>query len=133
VQRSGHPERRQHADRRRRRRQGRRADLARAAGRQALAPLKATVDVAGLPLSGSAAIDGTARGRYRMVKSVAVFRLERTSGDVAVSYPGGRQTYGMETLAGALVPDGAADLTCRGDSLTIKAENLTLDLRRVKR
>jgi hypothetical protein len=97
------------------------------------APLKATVDVAGLPLSGSAAIDGTARGRYRMVKSVAVFRLERTSGDVAVSYPGGRQTYGMETLAGALVPDGAADLTCRGDSLTIEAENLTLDLRRVKR
>jgi hypothetical protein len=97
------------------------------------APLKATVEVAGLPLSGSAAIDGTARGRYRMVKSVAVFRLERTSGDVAVSYPGGRQTYGMETLAGALVPDGAADLTCRGDSLTIEAENLTLDLRRVKR
>ena len=97
------------------------------------APLKATVEVAGLPLSGSAAIDGTARGRYRMIKSVAVFRLERTSGDVAVSYPGGRQTYGMETLAGALVPDGAADLTCRGDSLTIEAENLTLDLRRVKR
>jgi hypothetical protein len=97
------------------------------------APLRATVEVAGLPLSGTAAIDGTARGRYRMVKSVAVFRLERTSGDVAVSYPGGRQTYGMETLAGALVPDGAADVSCRGDSLTIEAENLTLDLRRVKR
>ena len=97
------------------------------------APLKATVEVAGLPLSGSASIDGTARGRYRMIKSVAVFRLERTSGDVDVTYPGGRQTYGMETLAGALVPDGAADLTCRGNSLTIEAENLTLDLRRVKR
>ncbi|HLL62156.1 MAG TPA: hypothetical protein VK401_03850 [Propionibacteriaceae bacterium] len=97
------------------------------------APLKATVEVAGLPLSGSAAIAGTARGRYRMAKSVAVFRLERTSGDVDVTYPGGRQTYGMETLAGALVPDGAADLTCRGNSLTIEAENLTLYLRRVRR
>ena len=97
------------------------------------APLRATVEVAGLPLSGSAAIAGTARGRYRMTRSVAVFRLERTSGDVDVTYPGGRQTYGMETLAGALVPDGAADLTCRGDSLTIAAENLTLDLRRVRR
>ena len=39
----------------------------------------------------------------------------------------------METLAGALVPDGAADLTCKGNALTIAAENLTLDLRRVKR
>ena len=68
-----------------------------------------------------------------MVKSVAVFRLERTAGEVDVAYPGGRQSYGMETFAGALVPDGAADLTCRGDSLTIEAENLTLDLRRVKR
>jgi hypothetical protein len=97
------------------------------------APLKATVDVAGLPLTGTAAIDGTARGRYRMIKSVAVFRLDRTSGDVDVRYPGGRQTYGMDTLAGALVPDGAADITCRGDSLTIEAENLTLDLRRVTR
>jgi len=67
-----------------------------------------------------------------MVKSVAVFRLERTSGDVAVTYPGGRRTYGMERLAGALVPDGAADLSCRGNSLTIEAENLTLDLRRVR-
>jgi hypothetical protein len=96
------------------------------------APLRATVDVAGLPLSGTASIDGQARGRYRMVKSVAVFHLERTSGDVDVTYPGGRQTYGMETLAGALVPDGAADLSCRGNSLTIEAENLTLDLRRVR-
>ena len=49
-----------------------------------------------------------------MVKSAAVFRLERTSGQVDVSYPGGKQSYGMESLAGALVPDGAADLTCRG-------------------
>ena len=97
------------------------------------APLKATVEIAGFPVSGTARIDGAARGRYRMVKSVAVFRLERTAGEVAVAYPGGRQTYGMETFAGALVPDGAADLTCRGNSLTIEAENLTLDLRRVKR
>jgi hypothetical protein len=96
-------------------------------------PLEATVDIAGFPVSGTASIDGTARGRYRMIKSVAVFRLERTSGQVAVSYPGGKQTYGMESLAGALVPDGAADLTCHGNSLTIKAENLTLELRRVQR
>ena len=96
------------------------------------APLKATVEIAGFPMSGTARIDGAARGRYRMVKSVAVFRLERTAGEVDVAYPGGRQTYGMETFAGALVPDGAADLTCRGNSLTIEAENLTLDLRRVK-
>ncbi len=100
-------------------------------GHQA-SPLKATVDIAGFPVSGTASIDGTARGRYRMVKSVAVFRLERTSGEVDVAYPGGKQTYGMETLAGALVPDGAADLTCKGNALTIAAENLTLDLRRVK-
>jgi hypothetical protein len=96
-------------------------------------PLKATVDIAGFPMSGTASIDGTARGRYRLVKSVAVFRLERTSGEVDVAYPGGKQTYGMKSLAGALVPDGAADLTCKGDALTIAAENLTLDLRRVKR
>ena len=38
----------------------------------------------------------------------------------------------METFAGALVPDGTADLTCRGKSLTIEADNLTLDLKRVK-
>ena len=67
-----------------------------------------------------------------MVKSVAVFRLELTSGDAEVTYPGGRQTYGMETLAGALLPDGA-NLICRGNSLTVEAENLTLDLRRVRR
>ena len=97
------------------------------------APLKATVDIAGLPMTGSASIDGTAYGRYRMTKSVAVFRLERSSGDVDVRYSGGRRTYGMETLAGALVPDGAADVTCRRNSLTIEAENLTLDLRRVAR
>lgn len=96
------------------------------------APLKATVEIGGFPISGTARIDGAARGRYRMVKSVAVFRLERTAGEVAVAYPGGRQTYGMETFAGTLVPDGAADLTCRGNSLTIAAQNLTLDLRRVK-
>jgi hypothetical protein len=101
-------------------------------GRQE-APLKATVDIAGFPVSGTASIDGTARGRYRMVNSVAVFRLERTSGEVDVTYPGGKQTYGMDSLAGALVPDGAADLTCKGNALTIAAENLTLDLRRVKR
>jgi hypothetical protein len=101
-------------------------------GRQE-SPLTATVDIGGFPVSGTASIDGTARGRYRMVKSVAVFRLEQTSGGVDVAYPGGKQTYGMETLAGALVPDGAADLTCKGNSLTIAAENLTLDLRRVKR
>lgn len=95
-------------------------------------PLEATVEVAGFPLSGTASIDGTARGRYRMVKSVVVFRLERTSGEVEVTYPGGKQTYGMETLAGALVPDGAADVRCKGNALTIEAENLTLDLRRVK-
>lgn len=96
-------------------------------------PLKATVEVAGFPLSGTASIDGTARGRYRRVKSVVVFRLDRTSGQVDVAYPGGRQTYGMESLAGALVPDGAADVTCAGNALTIEAENLTLDLRRIKR
>lgn len=96
-------------------------------------PLEATVEVAGFPLSGTASIDGTARGRYRMVNSVAVFRLERTSGEVDVTYPGGKQTYGMESLAGALVPDGAADVTCKGNALTIEAENLTLGLRRVKR
>lgn len=96
-------------------------------------PLEATVEVAGFPLSGTASIDGTARGRYRMIKSVAVFRLERTSGEVDVTYPGGKQTYGMESLAGALVPDGAADVRCKGDALTIEAENLTLGLRRVKR
>jgi hypothetical protein len=95
--------------------------------------LKATIEIGGFPVSGTATIDGTARGRYRMVKSVAVFRLERTAGDVAVAYPGGRQTYGMEPLAGALVPDGAADITCRGDTLRIEAENLTLDLKRVRR
>lgn len=95
-------------------------------------PLKATVDIGGFPISGTARIDGAARGRYRMVKSVAVFRLERTAGEVDVAYPGGRQSYGMDAFAGALVPDGAADLTCRGNSLTIAAENLTLDLRRVK-
>ena len=96
-------------------------------------PLAATLEIAGLPISGTVSIDGMARGRYQMVRSVAVFRLERTSGQVDVSYPGGRQSYGIETLAGALVPDGAADLTCRGNSLTIEAENLTLDLRRVRR
>jgi hypothetical protein len=101
-------------------------------GRQE-SPLKATVDIGGFPVSGTATIDGTARGRYRMVKSVAIFRLERTSGEVDVAYLGGKQTYGMESLAGALVPDGAADLTCKGNALTIAAENLTLDLRRVKR
>ena len=52
------------------------------------APLKATVEVAGLPLSGSAAIAGTARGRYRMAKSVAVFRLEAHLGRRRRHLPG---------------------------------------------
>ena len=67
------------------------------------------------------------------MKSVALFRLERTSGDVDVTHPGGRRTYGIETLAGVLVPDGADDLTCRGNALTLEAEKLTLDLRRGRR
>ena len=68
-----------------------------------------------------------------MVESMAVFRPERTSGDAEVTHPGGRPTYGMETLAGAPVLDGAADLTGRGNSPAIEAEDLTLDLRRVRR
>lgn len=94
------------------------------------APLTATIEIGGFPVSGTAAVDGTARGRYRLVDSVAVFRLADTSGEVDLRWATGKRTLGLDSLAGALVPDGTAALRCSAKALTVKAENVTLSLTR---